>query len=170
MTAQDVKEESVPVKLDHLATVDIEFTAIQRATNVDDLNRLFLEPAAVALAEKINADGLGLYADVPYFGGTAGTAPSTLSDFATARKILNANKAPLPMRRGVWDTEADDALYEVLSAPEDSHAVVLPYGQTTLAFDAYVTSGEDTLVRMTDKGNYWKGLKVNLIAMAPQRT
>ena len=42
VTAQDVKEESVPVKLDHLATVDIEFTAIQRATNVDDLNRLFL--------------------------------------------------------------------------------------------------------------------------------
>ena len=63
-----------------------------------------------------------------------------------------------------------DALYEVLSAPDDSHAVVLPYGQTTLAFDAYVTSGEDTLVRMTDKGNYWKSLKVNLIAMAPQRT
>ena len=107
VTTQDVKEESVPVKLDHLATVDIEFTAIQRATNVDDLNRLFLEPAAVALAEKINADGLGLYADIPYFGGTAGTAPGTLSDFATARKILNANKAPLPMRRGVWDTEAD---------------------------------------------------------------
>ncbi len=107
VTAQDVKEESVPVKLDHLATVDIEFTAIQRATNVDDLNRLFLEPAAVALAEKINADGLGLYADVPYFGGTAGTAPGALSDFAMARKILNANKAPLPTRRGVWDTEAD---------------------------------------------------------------
>ena len=63
-----------------------------------------------------------------------------------------------------------DALYEVLSAPEDSHTVVFPYGQTTLSFEAYVTSGEDALVRMTGSGNYWKGLKVNLIAMAPQRT
>ena len=63
-----------------------------------------------------------------------------------------------------------DARSEGLSAPEDSHTVVFPYGQTTLSFEAYVTSGEDALVRMTGSGNYWKGLKVNLIAMAPQRT
>lgn len=106
-SAQDVKEESVDVTLNHLATVDIEFTAIQRATNVDDLNRLFLEPAAVALAEKINADGLGLYVDVPFVGGTAGTAPSSLNDFAAARKVLNQNKVPLTQRRAVWDVEAD---------------------------------------------------------------
>lgn len=107
VSAQDAKEESVNVTLNHLATVDIEFTAIQRATNVDDLNRLFLEPAAVALAEKINADGLGLYADIPYIGGTAGTTPDGLDDFAAARKILNQHKVPLTQRRAVWDVEAD---------------------------------------------------------------
>lgn len=106
-SAQDVKEESVDVTLNHLATVDIEFTAIQRATNVDDLNRLFLEPAAVALAEKINADGLELYKDIPYIGGTAGSTPDGLDDFAAARKILNQHKAPLTNRRAIWDVEAD---------------------------------------------------------------
>lgn len=106
-SAQDVKEESVDVTLNHLATVDIEFTAIQRATNVDDLNRLFLEPAAVALAEKINSDGLGLYVDLPYIAGTAGTTPDGLDDFAAARRILNQNKVPLTQRRAVWDVEAD---------------------------------------------------------------
>ena len=106
-TAQDVKEESVEVTLDKLATVDVEFGAIQKATNVDDLNRLFLEPAAVALAEKINTDGLSLYKDVPYVCGSAGTTPVTLTDIANVRKQLNAQKVPVSGRVAVWDTEAD---------------------------------------------------------------
>lgn len=104
---QDVKEESVEVKLDKLATVDVDFSAIQSATNVDDLNRLFLEPAAVALAEKINADGLELYKDIPYIVGTAGTTPASLDDLAAVRKGLNVNKVPVVGRKAVWDPEAD---------------------------------------------------------------
>ena len=106
VTAQDVKEKSVEVTLDKLATVDAEFGAIARATSVDDLNRLFIEPAAVALAEKINGDGLALYADIPYIVGTAGTTPDGLDDFANAAKVLDQNKVPTALRRGVWDPEA----------------------------------------------------------------
>lgn len=105
-TAQDVKEPSVEVTLDKLATVDAEFGAIARATSVDDLNRLFIEPAAVALAEKINSDGLYLYRDIPYACGTAGTTPSTLEAFANAGKVLDDNKVPTTMRRGVWNASA----------------------------------------------------------------
>ena len=102
-SAQDVKEESVEVTLDKLATVDVEFGAVARATSVDDLNRLFIEPAAAALAEKINADGLALYKDVPYYTGTAGTTPTTLAIFANAAKVLDDNKVPTTLRRGVWN-------------------------------------------------------------------
>ena len=63
-----------------------------------------------------------------------------------------------------------DALYRVLSAPDDSHMVILPYGQETLTFEAYVTSGQDTLSRKTAKESYWTGLTVQFIAMEPQRT
>ena len=105
--AQDVVEESVEVTLDKLATVDVDFTSIQMVTNVDDLNRLYLEPAAVALAEKINSDGLFLYKDIPYVCGTAGTSPSELTDIAKARKVLNINKVPTKGRVAVWDPEAD---------------------------------------------------------------
>jgi hypothetical protein len=102
-SAQDVKEKSVEVTLDKLATVDVEFGAIARATSVDDLNRLFIEPAAVALAEKINSDGLALYKDIPYYTGTAGSTPTTLAIFANAAKVLDDNKVPTTMRRGVWN-------------------------------------------------------------------
>lgn len=113
VTAQDVKEESVEVTLDKLATVDIAFGAIQRATNVDDLNRLFLEPAAVALAQKINADGLNLYKDIPYIGGTAGTTPDGLDDLTNARKILNIQKAPVAPRYALWDPEAEAKFLQI---------------------------------------------------------
>lgn len=63
-----------------------------------------------------------------------------------------------------------DDLYQVLSAPVDSHSVVLPYGQSTLSFDAYVTSGQDSLIRKKASETYWTGLSVQFIAMEPQRT
>jgi len=62
-----------------------------------------------------------------------------------------------------------DALYEVLSSPDDYHTVVVPYGQTTLEFKAYITNGDDELLSMENKRNLWGKLKVNFIAMQPQR-
>ena len=95
------------VALDHIATVDARATAVESATGIDDLNRAFIQPAAAALAEKINADGLALYADVPYCCGTAGTTPGELADLAAARRALNVQKAPASSRVAVWDPEAD---------------------------------------------------------------
>lgn len=105
-SAQDVKEQSVDVTLEKLATVDIEFGAVSRAVDVDDLNRLFIEPAAAALATKINDDGLTLARDIPYAVGAAGTTPDGLDDFANAAKVLDENKAPTVSRYGVWDPTA----------------------------------------------------------------
>ncbi len=113
VTEQDVIEESVDVTLDKIATVDVSFEAIQSATNVDDLNRMVIRPAAIALAEKINSDGLDLYKQVPYTAGTAGTTPSTLADFAAAREALNANKAPLEGRCAIWSPEADSNFVQI---------------------------------------------------------
>lgn len=106
VSAQDVQETSVEVTLDKLATVDVEFGAVARATNVDDLNRLFIEPASVALAEKINSDGLALYKDIKQTVGTAGTTPDGLDDFANAAKVLDTNKVPTAKRHGVWNPDA----------------------------------------------------------------
>ena len=145
-SAQDVKEESVDVTLDKLATVDVEFGAIQRATNVDDLNRLFLEPAAVALAEKINSDGLFLYKDIPYSVGTAGTTPSKLTDLANVRKILNTNKVPVAGRVAVWDPEADanfTTIDAIVNAEKSGSTTALREGSIGRVFglDNYMAQG-----------------------------
>ena len=63
-----------------------------------------------------------------------------------------------------------DKLYEVISAPVEYHMLTVPYGQETLTFKAYVTSGSDSFdVKGKDGKIRWKGLKLNFIAMSPQR-
>lgn len=110
---QDDVETSVELKLDALASVDVEYTALERATSVDSLDALFIEPAAAALAEKINADGLMLYRDVRQNCGIAGTPPDTLSAFANAQLILNEAKAPQENRRAVWSPHAASRLQQI---------------------------------------------------------
>ena len=109
VTADDIVEATVDVTLDKIATVDVSIEALQGATNVDDLQRIFIEPATAALAEKINSDGLALYKDVAACTGPAGTTPSTLSAIADVRRALNRAKAPVSGRVALWDTEADAA-------------------------------------------------------------
>ena len=112
---QDINEDAVDVCLDHIATVDARASAIESATGIDDLNRIFVAPAAAALAEKINSDGLKLYKDVAAHAGIAGTTPSTLADLAEVRKVMNLNRIPGYDRKAVWDPEAD-AQFTQLSA------------------------------------------------------
>lgn len=112
---QDINEGEVLVKLDKIADVSVELSAKEMALNAEDFTKQVIEPAMVAIAEKINADGLALYKDIPYTYGTAGTTPSSLSDLAGGAKILNDNKAPLVGRGAVWNTEAI-ANFQVLPA------------------------------------------------------
>lgn len=113
VSAQDVTEATVDVTLDKIATVDVGIEALQGATSVDDLTRVFIDPAAAALAAKINADGLNLYKDVYAACGTAGTTPASLAVLADARKALNRSKAPVSGRCAVWDPEADAAFTSI---------------------------------------------------------
>ena len=62
-----------------------------------------------------------------------------------------------------------DAFYEVISSPEDSHTLTVPYGQVLYTFEAYVTNGQDALGGMFPTFNRWGGLSFNFIAMEPAR-
>lgn len=146
VTAQDIKESSVEVTLDKLATVDAEWGAVAGATSIDDLNRLFIEPSAVALAEKINSDGLFLYKDIPYVAGVAGTTPASLDVVAGARKMLNVNKVPLSGRVAVWDPEAEASLSiipSVANAEKSASTAALREGELgrLYSFNNYMAQG-----------------------------
>ena len=142
----DISESAVDVKLDTIATVDVAAEAVETALNIDDLNRVFVEPAAAALAEKINSDGLALYADVPAFTGTAGTAPSGLESLSAVRRALNVNRVPASGRVAVWDPEADAAFTTVpaiVNAEKSGSTAALREGSIGRVFglDNYMSQG-----------------------------
>ena len=115
VTDQDINAGSVDVKLDKIATVDVSINALEAAVNWSEekFRREFIEPAAVALAQKINKAGIDQYINIPNLIGTAGTTPSAMSDFSAARKFLNKAKAPMTDRYAVWDVEADAKFTEL---------------------------------------------------------
>lgn len=63
-----------------------------------------------------------------------------------------------------------DDLFDKLSAPVDYHTIVAPYGQEKLTFQAYCTTGSDTLSIVVNGMNKWGGLSINFVAMKPKRT
>lgn len=67
------------------------------------------------------------------------------------------------------DSAEYDELYNVITAPVDSHLLEVPYGQTTLVFEAYITSAADTLKSMAGGVNRWGDLTISFVAMEPQR-
>lgn len=124
VTRQDMREDSIAVKLDQIATVDVKWGALEGAVNLTEqkLQTDFVDPAAVALAEQINADGLDIYKVIPTKIGAAGTTPSALTDFSAIRKQLNKQNVPLSGRRAVWDVEADAKFSEISGLTKVSEA------------------------------------------------
>ena len=110
---QDVGEQTVLCRLDRLADVSVSLTAREMALNVEDFTAQILRPAMVAIAEKVNADGLELYKDVYQYAGTAGVTPDGLDDFANARRMLSLSKTPVSPRFAVWDLDADAAFSQL---------------------------------------------------------
>ncbi len=110
---QDLNQFPVYVKMDQIADVSVQVSSAEMALSFDDFQRTILEPAILALAEKINEDGLRLAEQVPYWVGTAGQTPNELAPIAEAMRTMDVNKAPQSKRRAVWDPYANVNLLQL---------------------------------------------------------
>ena len=63
-----------------------------------------------------------------------------------------------------------DAFFHAISAPVNSHTIVMPYGQTTITYEAMIESGQDTYQGMMAGRARWRGLTVQYRYIEPQRT
>ena len=62
-----------------------------------------------------------------------------------------------------------DAFFEAISAPVDSHTIIMPYGQTNITYEAMVESGQDTYQGTVAGQTKWRGLTVQYRYIEPQR-
>jgi hypothetical protein len=105
---QDISEAEVTVKLDKIADVSIDVSSKELTLNINDFSNQIINPAMEAIAQKIDSDLLGLYLDIPYHVGTAGTTPTDLTAFAAARRRLNVLQVPNALRSAIWNPDADE--------------------------------------------------------------
>lgn len=110
ISAQAITENSTTVVLDKHLDVSFEITAKEMSLSIDQYSERIINPAMAAIAQKIDEYLCGLYADVPFYAGTAGTTPATLAAVAAAGKVLNINKAPMAGRNLVIDPSAHASL------------------------------------------------------------
>lgn len=68
------------------------------------------------------------------------------------------------------DTKAMDAFWEAISQPRKHHNCTFPYNQSTMTQKMYVTSGEQSVVRIAEGRTYWGEITINFIAMSPRVT
>lgn len=112
-TIQDATETSVAVKLDKLPDVSFAVTAKDLSLSVQDFSTQFLQPAMEAHAQYVDGLLAGLYADVYYTTGTAGTTPSAISDITNVRERLARSATPLTERRLVIDPSAENKFLQL---------------------------------------------------------
>lgn len=100
---------TVSVTLDQHWYVDFIVEDVARAQARPELMARYIEPAAVALAEKVESTVFAEYANI---GSTIGTSGTDLdaADFRTARKHFNDQKAPMANRFAVISTKDEIAL------------------------------------------------------------
>lgn len=88
-------ETQVPVVLNTQFGVDIQFSSQDLALSIDDFSDRFVKPAIAAIANKIDADGLGQFINIFNAVGTPATTPNALLTYLQAGVKLNNSAAPM---------------------------------------------------------------------------
>ena len=87
-------ETSVPLVLDTLFGVDVEFGSLERTLSLDAYSERVLKPKMATIGNKIDLDGLLLYKKVFNAVGTPGTVPSSFSTYIDAGVKLDDEACP----------------------------------------------------------------------------
>ena len=87
LVVQDNVEEYVTVSCTTQEHIGMKFTSADLTLTIDDFSERYLKPASLALAAKVDRDGLGLYKTVYNCTGTPGTTPGSGMTAAQAAQV-----------------------------------------------------------------------------------
>jgi hypothetical protein len=110
----NITEPSTSLTVATQAHVSWAFSSVELTQTVEDYSKRYIQPAAAALANQIDYDLCGLYADVYNSVGTPGTTPGTFRVLADAAQRLDEEGAPQDRRVGVFNPAGHWALADGL--------------------------------------------------------
>jgi len=104
LQVQGINDQYVPLTLTHQKNVAFSFSTAQETTQTQEYRKAYIDPAAVALSNIIDYDGLSTcFKDVYQSVGTPGTTPSSNLTYLQAGAKLTKSAAPMKDRVGVLD-------------------------------------------------------------------
>jgi hypothetical protein len=115
LAVEDHTETSVPLQLDTQFGVDLSFTSKELTLSIDEFSDRIIKPAMAAIANKIDRDGLAMYAQIANAVGTPGTVPTTLKTYLQAGAKLDYEAVPRDGNRSlVLDPNAQVEIVDAL--------------------------------------------------------
>lgn len=114
LVVQDVTDQSVPLTLSSQKHVGFQFSSKDLTLSMDEFSARYVAPAVVALANKVDLDGLSQYKNVAQFVGTPGTTPATSLIYLQAMQKLNEAAAPIPDRTVLINPAAQASTVDAL--------------------------------------------------------
>lgn len=115
LTKQDVEEATTNIVIDQRKHVGWKFSSQDLTLTIEEYSERYIKPAVIALAQSVESNLTGLYADVSNFAGTAGTVPNTFAHLGLAGRILDDNAVP-EGRKAIFNPEATWSLADGLKA------------------------------------------------------
>lgn len=110
LVKQDVEEGSTSIVINKRKHVGWAFNSQDLTLTIKDYSKRYIEPAAIALANQIDVDGLALYKKVWNWAGTPGQTVNSYADFALGPKRLDKMAVPKSMRKAVMGPDDTWAL------------------------------------------------------------
>jgi len=100
LSNQDVTEESTSLSLDSQKHVAFKFSSSELTLSIDKFRERYIDNAVVALANKVDMDGLQMAAQNVYSSvGAPGTTPSAALTYLQAQQKLNEMGCPQDNKR-----------------------------------------------------------------------
>ena len=124
----DLTEPSATLTVSTQAHVSWGFSSVDLTQTVEQYSKRYINPAAAALANSVDATLCGLYTDVFNYCGTPGTTPATFKVLGDAQTILDNESAPQGTRYAMLNPAAHWTLADGLKgtfaqkAAADIHA------------------------------------------------
>jgi len=98
---QDVEEASTSITIDKRKHVAWKFTSADMTLKIDEYSERYIKPAMITLANTVDQDLCGLYANVWNWVGTPGQTVNSFADLAQAPERLDELAVPQDMRYAV---------------------------------------------------------------------
>jgi hypothetical protein len=102
---QDVQEANTPFTIDKRKHVSWKFSTHDLTMTIEEYSERYIRPAAIALANQIDADLCALYRGIFHYVGTAGTTPATYAQIGAPSVRLDNAAVPAEDRRLVLNPE-----------------------------------------------------------------